>query len=446
MINRVLIITNDAACAGLLKQALGVAKDGAFDVELVTQLATGLARVRAGGVDAVLLDMDLPDSQGIATFDQLFHVLPEKPIIIFHEPGDESIAIEAVYRGASGRLPKGRVGIAFITRALSDIIEQRDMKNPLFIQKIRAETILSSISDAVITTEMRGNVDYMNSAAEKLTGWSKEDALGRHISEVMPIINGTTGKPDRNPVELVLQRNEPMGLAAGTILVRRDGSEALIEDSAAPIHDVGGPLCGAVIVFHDLSASKAMTEKMAHLAQHDVLTDLPNRLLLEDRITQAIELSARRGTALAVLFLDIDHFKTINDTLGHDAGDQVLSAVAGRLSACVRSSDTVSRAGGDEFVILVLGDGKADDPAIIAEKILKTLAKPHVLAGQKLSVTSSIGISVFPGDGGDSATLIKKADTAMYRAKERGRNNYQLFSRDLADPPVAQHSAEADFS
>lgn len=325
-----------------------------------------------------------------------------------------------------------------------DIESYKQIEETLYIEKSRAETTLNAISDAVITTDLDGRVDYLNSAAEQLTGWVKEDALRRPITEVMHIVNGTTRKSERNPLELVLQMNEAMGLTAGTILLRPDGSEVIIEDSASPIHDSIGQMRGAVIVFHDISASKDMREKMAHLAQHDFLTDLPNRVLLEDRISQAIELAGRRGTTLAVLYVDLDNFKTINDSLGHDNGDKLLRSIAHRLSSSVRASDTVSRSGGDEFVLLVLGDNKTDSTATIAEKILASMTQPHMVDDLELVVTTSIGISVYPSDALDAEGLIKKADMAMYRAKKRGGNGYQFYISDMNDHRIGEPGIETD--
>jgi diguanylate cyclase (GGDEF)-like protein len=187
-----------------------------------------------------------------------------------------------------------------------------------------------------------------------------------------------------------------------------------------------------------------MAAKMAHLAQHDSLTNLPNRVLLNDRITQAIAFAKRHRTHLAVLFLDLDNFKHINDSLGHEIGDQLLQSVAQNLSACVRGSDTVSRLGGDEFVVLVTEDKYAEDAAVTADKILAALAAPHSIAQQALHVTTSIGISVYPADGQDAETMIKNADTAMYQAKEKGRNNYQFFKSDMNIRAVERQVIEAN--
>jgi diguanylate cyclase (GGDEF)-like protein/PAS domain S-box-containing protein len=431
MANRILIITGDATDAKILEGVLRKAKDGPFDIEWVTRLTDALEHLSAGGIDAILVDLSLSDSQGIETFDKLFAAAPQTPILTLSAEEDEALAMEAVQRGSQGYLSKGHFGSYLVPQSLRNVIQRKAVEEMLYLEKARAEITLNSISDAVIGTDMSGNVDYLNVAAERMTGWLKEDARGHPISEVMKIINGATGKPEPNPVELVLQQDKPMGLVAGTILIRRNGSKVAIEDSSAPIHDLSGKIAGSVIVFHDITAAEAMATKMAHLAQHDFLTNLPNRVLLNDRIAQASVLAERRGTMLAVLFLDLDNFKHINDSLGHAIGDQLLQSVAQRLCACVRSSDTVSRQGGDEFVVLLSEDKYAEDAALTADKILAALAVPHSVAGHELHVTTSIGISVYPADAQNAETLIKNADTAMYQAKEKGRNNYQFFKSEM---------------
>ncbi|MCB1986763.1 MAG: diguanylate cyclase [Burkholderiales bacterium] len=431
MTNRVLIITSDITDAKSLKDVLSQAKDDAFEIEWVTRLCDGLERLRAGGIDAILVDLSLPDSQGIATFDKLFAIVPQTPILTLSMADNELLATEVVQRDAQGYLSKGHFSNILVPQSLRNIIQSKAVEESLFIEKNRAKITLNSISDAVIGTDMSGNVDYMNVAAEGMTGWSREEAHGHPISKVMQIIHGETHDPIFNPVEWVLQRDEVMALTAGTILIRRDGSEVAIEDSAAPIHDVNGKIVGAVIVFHDIKNAQTMVAKMAHLAQHDSLTNLPNRMLLNDRITQAIALAKRHGTGLALLFIDLDNFKHINDSHGHAIGDKLLQSVAQRLCAYVRNSDTVSRLGGDEFVILVTGDKHAQDTALIADKILVALAVPHCIDGHDLYVTASIGVSIYSSDGQDAVTLIKKADIAMYHAKEKGRNNYQFFENQI---------------
>jgi len=326
---------------------------------------------------------------------------------------------------------------------VQDISGRKSTEAALFAEQERARVTLNSIGDAVLTTDMKGNISYLNVVAEKMTGWSREEAAGRPLAEVFHILDGTTRQPSRSPTELALAENKTVGMAAGVVLVRRDGSELGIEDSAAPIHDRGGKVIGAVLVFHDVTASREVMEKMAHLAHYDSLTDLPNRPLLNERLAQAIALARRQRRRAAVLFLDMDRFKHVNDSLGHAMGDKLLLSVAGRLLACVRVSDTVSRQGGDEFIVLLPDIDRPQDAGHFAAKILGALALPHRIDGEELRVTISIGIALYPDDGQDVDTVIKSADTAMYHAKENGRNNYQFFAQDMNTRVVERLSIES---
>jgi diguanylate cyclase (GGDEF)-like protein/PAS domain S-box-containing protein len=445
MQDHILILTNNAVEANALKDVIGKSKNGPFEIEWLTQLSDGVSRLSKGGVDAIIVDLLLPDSSGIETFEKLKAAAPHIPIITLNEIEDENLAFEAIKRGAQAHLSKEHFVSSLVPQTLHNIIQRKKIEEALYTEKARAEIALNSISDAVICTDMLGNIDYLNIAAEKMTGWSREEAYGRPVNEVFKIVDGITNEPpEHNPVYLVLKNDEAMGLNAGTLLIRRDGSEVAIEDSASPIHDWYGKLTGAVIVFHDVSVARAMTMKMAYLAQHDFLTGLPNRALLNDRISQAITLANRRGTQLAILFLDLDNFKHINDSLGHATGDLLLQSVTQRLSHCVRSSDTVSRQGGDEFVILLSESKFGVDAALIADKIINELTFPHKLANAELHITTSIGISIYPEDGKDAGTLVKNADTAMYHAKENGRNNYQFFSNEMNIRAVERQFIEAN--
>src|SRR5450755_3233044 len=322
------------------------------------------------------------------------------------------------------------------------LANNKALEQALFVENERAQVTLNSIADSVTCTDVFGNINFLNRVAQKMCGWTSEEAAGRSLSEVFRIIDSATRQPVRDPLRMAVKQDKPVGLYVDRILVRRDGVEYPIESSGAPIRDRAGRIVGMVIVFHDVSAARAMSVLMTHSAQHDVVTGLPNRVLLNDRITQAIVLARRNENPLAVMFLDLDHFKNINDSLGHAIGDNLLQSVSRRLLASVRKSDTVSRQGGDEFVILLSETTNPEDAATSAKKILLSLSGPHSIGGQDLFIDGSIGISVYPGDGEDAETLIKNADTAMYHAKERGRNNFQFFKAEMNLKAVERQSLE----
>jgi diguanylate cyclase (GGDEF)-like protein/PAS domain S-box-containing protein len=290
-----------------------------------------------------------------------------------------------------------------------------------------AKMTLDSIGDAIISTDVAGNITYLNAVAEDLTGWSRQEARGQPLGRVLHIIDGLSRETAPDPLAMAIRRNEATGLSANSILIRRDGYESAIEDTATPIHDENGATIGAVIVFRDVSVARAMSLRMSFLAQHDFLTELPNRMLLNDRLTQAMSAALRHNTSLAVLFVDVDHFKPINDAQGHAFGDALLKSISYRLVACVRTSDTVSRHGGDEFVVLLSEVARKEDAAVSAEKILTALRIPHRVLETDLQITASVGISVFPDNGIDADTLIRNADTALLHAKESGRDRHAFF-------------------
>ena len=438
----ILLIESDLGAATFIRAALADARDGPFAVEWVLNLDTGLERLGQGGIKAVLLNLFLSDSQGIETFDKLYATEHQVPILILSDLDHEDVAKLAIQNGAQDYLLAGHINGNSLSRAIRNAIERSMAEETLFLEKERAQVTLNSIGDAVISTDIVGNITYLNGVAEQMTGWSLAEAKGQPFTDIFRIVDGVTRETLCNPMELAIKENKPVAITIDSVLIRRDGYEAPIEDSAAPIRDRGGHVTGAVIVFHDVSEARSMVLKMTHLAQHDFLTDLPNRLLLNDRLTQAISLARRRRKQLAVLFMDVDNFKNINDSLGHVIGDKLLQSVARRLMTCVRSSDTVSRQGGDEFVVLLADVESAKAVRSGATKILSALVEKHSIAEHELNVTLSIGISVFPGDGEDAETLIKNADAAMYHAKENGRNNYQFFKQEMNDQVVERQSLE----
>lgn len=434
MSRNVLLVVAAAAEAKAVRRSLVNAREGPFRVEWVSRCSDAITRLGDQALEhiaAIVVELSLPDSQGIETVYQLLRASPQVPILVLGHLRDEDVARLAVQHGAQDYLLEERLDGYSLPKALSNMLERSAYAEALFLERERAQLTLNSIGDAVISSDVAGNVTYLNVAAERMTGWSRQEASGCPLQEVLRIIDGDTREPALNPLSMAVLRNKTVGLSANCVLVRRDGFESAIEDTAAPIHDRHGEVTGAVIVFHDVGVARAMSLKMSYLAQHDFLTQLPNRMLLNDRLTQAIASAHRHCKSLAVLFLDVDHFKQINDSLGHVIGDQLLKSIADRLVTCVRRPDTVSRQGGDEFVVLLSEITHAKDAAFAACKILAAVSRPHRIDRHDLLVTVSVGIGVYPADGEDAETLLMNADRALFHAKAHGRSNHQFFEPEM---------------
>jgi diguanylate cyclase (GGDEF)-like protein/PAS domain S-box-containing protein len=301
----------------------------------------------------------------------------------------------------------------------------------LAVEKDRALVTLESIGDGVITTDARGRVEYLNPVAERLTAYTPGDAAGRDAAEVFAIVHASTRQPADDSVIACLREARVVDVSEPVVLIGRTGAETAVALTVAPIHDRDGRVSGTVLVFRDVTQARAMAERMNHQATHDALTNLPNRILLMDRLEQALLRCPWHERLVAVIFLDLDHFKLVNDTLGHDVGDQLLRQVAERLTASVRQGDTVCRIGGDEFVVLLTDIAARADVLTLAEKIITRLDEPYRLGGQDYFCSASAGINIAQEEGMTPAVLLKNADVALYRAKDSGRSNYQFFSEDM---------------
>jgi len=421
-----------------------VAASGILRIDHVTTVAEGLERLAAQPVSAVLLDLTLPEARNLTAVDELRKVSPKVAIMILAPAAEQALARRAVDRGANDSIVTDQVDTRSLLQLIALMFERRASEEQRFVELERADVTLNSIGDAVMTTDTQGNVTYLNAEAEGLTGWTRAEAFARPLSEVFDVTDGLTGQSAQDPSRMAIEHRKKVRLKGNYILVGRDGNETAIEHSAAPIHDRQGNILGAVIVFRDVIVSRERRLQMLHLAEHDALTDLPNRLLLNDRLARSIALSRRYGRRLAVLFLDCDRFKHINDTLGHAIGDQVLRSVSKRLATCVRESDTVSRHGGDEFLILLSEVDQPEDAGAIGEKIVASIAEPHFIAGHELVLTASVGIALYPEDGQDAQSLIMRADTAMYHAKNTGRNRVGFYQPDMEAPTVKRSSIESE--
>lgn len=324
---------------------------------------------------------------------------------------------------------------------MQDITDRKHAEQTIWNEKERALVTLHSIGDAVITTNAEGIIEFLNPIAEQLTGWSTNEASGKPVTEILRLTNEKGGHITA-AVDKCLKEGVIVNDGSNTILIHKDGHQYAIEESAAPIKDRNNQILGSILVLHDVTEKRQLLQQMYHQAHHDPLTGLPNRLLFLDRLNRGIINANRNKSTLALMFLDLDRFKMVNDTMGHAMGDQLLIGVAQRLKSCLRESDTISRMGGDEFTILLPQINRPEDVAIVAQKIVDSLRQPWTMGGFDFHITTSIGIALYPNDGDNSETLMKHADMAMYRTKEQGKNNYQLFTPDMNAQIVARLELE----
>ncbi|NMT65019.1 putative bifunctional diguanylate cyclase/phosphodiesterase [Marinobacter orientalis] len=346
-----------------------------------------------------------------------------------------------------GELPEGE--LVFLNEALDKAIVEsvttyvEKANSRLQNERERLQVTLTSIADGVVSTDTEGRITFLNPAAEQISGWPRAEAIGQPVDEVLITLDETTREICSSTTLRAIDLDEPQ--QSGNILLRRyDGELLPIEKHAAPLRGGHGQNRGAVVTFRDISEIRLLTAELSYLAFHDPLTGLPNRALLFERLTQELAYAERYNITLALLYLDLDLFKQVNDVLGHGVGDELLRQVADRLLGCVRRTDTVSRLGGDEFAVLLTGFDRQTFPDELATKVTKRLSEPFVLDQETVNVSTSIGISVFPEDGQDAESLVKHADTAMYQAKARGRGCIQFFAPEMNRRAKERHELEKD--
>jgi len=319
----------------------------------------------------------------------------------------------------------------------------RESSERLAEERERAEVTLASIGDGVIRTDATGIVDYLNAAAERLTGWSLAEAMGQSLAKVWNVVDETGGRLLFDPVEHCLREGRVIEIPGSSLLLRRDGVEFAIRDSVAPIRDRHGRIVGTVLVFKDVTELRGMEREMSYLARHDALTGLLNRREFEIRLERCLATAAEEGRQHALFYLDLDEFKLVNDTCGHLAGDELLKQVTTLLSSQLRRGDTLARLGGDEFGVL-LEDTSPERSRTLAEA-LRTAVEAHRFIWQEriFTVRVSLGSVMIDRASGDLAQVLSAADTACYVAKEAGRNRIHEYQLD--DTLVAERYGAMDW-
>ncbi|MEY2169048.1 MULTISPECIES: sensor domain-containing protein [unclassified Rhodanobacter] len=332
--------------------------------------------------------------------------------------------------------------LRYVVTQVQDISQRRHFEDTLFRERQLAEATLSSIGDAVLTTDPGLHVTSLNPIAEAMTGWSASEAKGRRMDEVFRLRDADSGAELANPLREAIRRDAIVNLSGKVVLAHRNGFETPIEDSAAPIHDHAGNVIGGVLVCHDVSENRALALKMIHLTQHDTLTGLPNRNLLPVRIEQAVHRAALHDRRCALLYLDMDHFRRINEALGYEGGDQVMQAVAQGLRETLREDETLYRYNGDEFVLLLPRVDEACEATVLAERLLHQCARIALPGVASLQAGASIGVSVFPDDADDADALLRHAGTAMYEMKVAGRGGWRRYTAAMGERAATLRNIE----
>ena len=341
-----------------------------------------------------------------------------------------------------GEMQRGKERIFVAT--LRDISEKMRTQKELFEARERAQVTLQSIGDAVISTDAGGHVDFLNSVAEKLTGWNAEQAKGRLLNEVFRIKDEFTGIQIPDPIQRCLSEGKLEGLTGNTVLISRSGVEYAIEDSAAPISGDDGKILGVVLVFKDVTEARSLSKKVYYQASHDALTGLINRREFEIRLERIRETAELEDTENVFCYMDLDQFKLVNDTCGHTAGDELLRQMAGLMKSCIRRRDTLGRLGGDEFGLLMEHCSVEEAKRITAKMIEEVGKFSFIWEDNRFKVGISIGlVSIVKGcDGQDG--LMRAADSACYTAKEQGRNRLHIYLEE--DESLARRKGEMQWA
>ena len=314
-----------------------------------------------------------------------------------------------------------------------DITERKLYEDALFREKESAQITLQSIGDGVITTDAKCNVEYINPVAEELTGWKVDDASGRPIDEIFRGFHEETCEPLENPLAVSMRRDRAIKSVRPTLLIRRDGNELYIESTASPIRDGKGNVTGGVLVFHDVSESRDLNRRLSYHASHDILTGLVNRAEFENRVERALKSARAREASYALLHLDLDQFKIVNDSCGHSAGDALLGQLGTLLKSKIRWRDTLARIGGDEFGVL-LESCNLDEAMNTAETLRMAIGEyKFVWEERTFRLGVSIGVVPITADNEDVAALLTAADSACAAAKEAGRNRIHSFQENDID-------------
>jgi diguanylate cyclase (GGDEF)-like protein/PAS domain S-box-containing protein len=409
---RVLLVEDNPGDARLLEFMLMEALPD-YTLAKATSLKEAIASIRAQEFDLILLDLSLPDSESKRTFWQVYAEAPAVAIVVMTGLDDEAFASELVQAGAQDFLVKGSVDARWLSRAMRYAIERKRAEERLRL----AAQVFESTMEGIVITDARNQVVSVNPAFCAMTGFDSEEVVGQHRN----IIWG-------DALEAVpLSQDGSNGWRGESFLRRKSGERFPVWMSITDVLGLTREVSHRVIVFAEITALKQTEARLHFLANHDPLTGLPNRLMFNERLQQALASAQRTGDHVGVLFVDLDRFKNVNDTLGHTIGDKLLQQVAARIGACVRGTDTVARLGGDEFALILTNVQNDEDAQVVAQKVLDALRPAFEVESHEIYITASIGIACCPPAGEMAETLLQRADVAMYSAKSVGKDTFRQY-------------------
>ncbi len=398
---------------------------GLYTLTTADRLVLGLSLLEKGTFDALLLDLRLPDSSGIETLLKFQNKAPNLPIIVLTGLADEELTVQAIGLGAKDYLVKGQFDGPILSKSLRYAIELKKQEEALRDSEARLNGIASAALDAIILIDNNGLVTFWNDAATWMFGYSKEEITGKYL--VSSIITDRHADTFLKGLEefRVTGEGPLIGRTHEILAKRQDKTEFPAELSLTALRL--RRKWNAICVVRDLTERKRLEVELRQMAHHDALTGLPNRRLFIDILDLAVAEARRRKNKLAILFIDLERFRDINDAMGHDIGEKLLQEAAERLRNCIRDSDTVAHIGAGEFNILLSDISFADEIGSIVKKVDDAIKEPYWIRGHQLQTSSSIGISIYPDDGSTTDTLLNNAGIAMYHAK-RGGNACQFYS------------------
>jgi len=397
---------------------------------LQTVTAAVLYKLR-NQVGLVVLDVDEGMARDRDEIHRVIKLFSPVPVIAWIAQKNRELSAELLAQAAIACMNDSMIASSLLWETFDIIVRNAKVHHQREQRLHQKLGILEAIADAVICTSSRAEITFVNSAALRLLGFPPYELLSYSVSKVMKLLHHQSRELIRHPVHQVISNLQTNRIMPGTFLIRHDGSEIRIADCCSPIIDSSGALQGTVMIFHDITETYEMQAQIDHLAGHDFLTGLPNRIAVQKRLEDTLAHATIYHQPVPLLYVDLDEFKHVNGTMGHSAGDKLLASVAERLCTCFRLADFVGRQGGDEFVVIMAPGSRPEDAILASDRILEEVGNPYTINGCEVRTACSIGIAMFPEHATTAENLMLNADAALQSVKTAGGHGSRMFSRDL---------------